>query len=269
MQNLFPYDSYDTPDERRQCLADRMLFNSRAYFYFHNFLVFVRTGMCAKKGLLSADKQVFYSNMNINLVERCGGKIHIRGLDNINKLQGRAAVLMGNHMSLLETALFHAIIRPRIDFTFVIKESLLDVPFFGNIMRALGAIPVTRTNPKEDFKQVLKLGRETLAAGKSIILFPQSTRSSQFNPENFNSIGVKLAKSAGVPILPFALKTDFIGNGKILRDMGPIHRNRAVCFTFGEPIEVAGNGKEELQQVISFIQNNLEQWRKIYPEKQN
>ena len=80
---------------------------------------------------------------------------------------------------------------------------------------------------------------------------------------------MKLAKSAGVPILPFALKTDFIGNGKILRDMGPIHRNRAVCFTFGEPIEVAGNGKEELQQVISFIQNNLEQWRKIYPEKQN
>lgn len=260
MQNLFPFDSYDTPDDRKQCMADKIMFNSRAYFYFHNFLIFVRTGMCAKKGLLSAEKQVFYSNMNINLVERCGGKIHISGLDNINKLQGRPAVLMGNHMSLLETALFHAILRPRIDFTFVIKESLLDVPFFGNIMRALGAIPVTRTNPKEDFKQVMKAGKETLNAGKSIILFPQSTRSAVFNPENFNSIGVKLAKSAGVPVVPFALKTDFIGNGKILRDMGPIHRNRPVCFAFGQPLSIEGNGKEELQHVIEFIQHNLGIW---------
>ncbi len=261
-ENLFPGDSYDTPADHPRCLGDRLFLGSRWYFYIKNFTVFSRTGRCGKRGELDGNHQVYYSNQNFRLVEDCGGKIHLRGLNNLDLLNGKPAILMGNHMSLLETAIFHAIIRPRIDFTFVIKKQLLDVPHFGDIMRAINAIAVGRDNPRDDLRAVLNGGKEILEQGRSIIIFPQSTRSTVFDPAKFNSIGIKLAKSAGVPVVPFALKTDFLSNGKWLRDMGPVNRQNDVWFEFAPPVEVEGNGKETQQHIIDFIQNRLAQWSK-------
>lgn len=259
--NLFTEDHYDTPEGKRRAFGDRLFGGWRLYFYWCNFMIFVRSGLCGKRGELDASEQTRYSNMNIDLVEKCGGKIHLRGLNHVDELGGRPAVFIGNHMSLLETALFHAILRPRVDFTFVIKESLLEVPFFKHIMRSLGAIPVTRRNPKEDFKQVMERGKATLEAGRSIILFPQHTRSVEFKPEEFNSIGVKLARAAGVEVVPFALKTDFLSNGRLLKDMGPLNRSEEIYFEFGEPFRVNGNGREELRKIVEFIQSRLKEWR--------
>ncbi len=259
--NLFHSDSYDTPTDHPHKCIDRLLLKSRWYFYGKNFGVFCRTGSCAKRGALTAERQIAFSNENFRLVEDCGGRIHLRGLDHLRALEGKPVVIMSNHMSLLETALLHSIVRPHLDFTFVIKESLFKVPFFGHIMRSLRAIPVGRNNPREDLKTVLTEGKRTLEEGRSIILFPQSTRTESFNPENFNSIGIKLARSAKAPVLPLALKTDFLGNGKIVRDLGPIRRERDVYFEFAAPLEIKGQGKEELEVVIAFINSRMDAWR--------
>ena len=257
---LFTADSYDTADNVPHAFMDNLLLRSRWYFYLKNFGIFVRTGKCGRAGKLDCFNQTEFSNGNIRLLESVGGKLHLRGLNNIDKLNGQPAVIVANHMSLLETALLHSIMRPRLDFTFVIKRSLLDVKYFGDIMRALEAIPVDRVNPRDDFKVVLTEGKKRLEQGKSVVIFPQATRSEAFIPENFNTIGIKLAKAAGVPVLPLALKTDFLGNGKILRDMGPIHRKHEVYFEFAEPEMVTDSGKELHEKIIAFIQDRLNTW---------
>ncbi|MBE6366574.1 MAG: 1-acyl-sn-glycerol-3-phosphate acyltransferase [Lentisphaerae bacterium] len=258
--NLFTSDSYDTPENVPHAFMDNLLLRSRWYFYWKNFGIFVRTGKCGQRGELDAYNQVEFSNGNTRLLEAVGGKLHLRGLNNIDKLNGQPAVIVANHMSLLETALLHSVMRSRIDFTFVIKRSLFDVKYFGDIMRSLEAIGVDRVNPRDDFKVVLTEGKERLSRGKSIVLFPQATRSEAFIPEKFNTIGIKLAKAAGVPVLPLALKTDFLGNGKLLRDMGPVHRNREVYFEFAEPVMVTDSGKELHENIIAFIQSRLQSW---------
>ncbi|MBR7145604.1 MAG: 1-acyl-sn-glycerol-3-phosphate acyltransferase [Lentisphaeria bacterium] len=257
---LYTANDYDTPENTPHALMDTLLFRSRWYFYWKNFGVFIRTGKCGQAGKLDGFMQTEFSNENARLVEAVGGKLHLRNLDNINKLNGQPAVIVANHMSLLETALLHAVMRPRLDFTFVIKRSLFDVKYFGDIMRSLEAIAVDRVNPRDDFKAVLTEGKERLARGKSIVLFPQATRSEVFIPENFNTIGIKLAKSAGVPVLPLALKTDFLGNGKLIRDMGPVRRKHEVYFEFGEPVMVTDSGKELHENIIKFIQERLDNW---------
>ena len=164
-------------------------------------------------------------------------------------------------MSLLETALLHSFVRPRRDFCFVIKRSLLDVPYFGHIMRFLKCIPVDRVNPRDDFKTVMEVGTERLKEGKSVVIFPQSTRSTIFDPSQFNTIGIKLAKHAGVPVIPLALRTDFLGNGKLVKDLGPIHRHNPVWFEFGEPImKVSASGKEEHARIVEFISAKVKEW---------
>ena len=94
-----------------------------------------------------------------------------------------------------------------------------------------------------------------------MIVFPQSTRTKTFDREQFNSIGIKLAKSAGVPVVPMALKTDFLENGKIIRDLGGIVPERDVRFEFGPAMEIEGNGQLQQQAVEDFIAAAFERWQ--------
>jgi 1-acyl-sn-glycerol-3-phosphate acyltransferase len=256
----FPGDSYDTPEGTPRSIFDKLLLGSRASFYLRNFYIFYLSGSRCRINDFPGQAQADHSLMNFRIVEGCGGRIHLRGLENLSKFPG-PAVIIGNHMSLLETAILHAFVRPRRDFCFVIKRQLLDVPYFGDIMRHLECVAVGRKNPKEDFKTVMEEGRKRLEKGKSVLVFPQHTRSAVFNPAEFNTIGVKLAKNAGVPIIPLALRTDFLANGRKFKDFGPIHRDRPVWFEFGEPImHVSGTGKEEHARIVEFIKDRLSKW---------
>ena len=253
-------DAYDTPADHPVALGFKLMLHSRWYFYWRNFRTFVRCGRCAAAGKLDGDMQIHYSNENISLIEDCGCRIHLRGLNNLRDLNGKPAVIIGNHMSLLETAALHAIIREHVDFSFVIKDSLLKVPYVSDVLKSMNAIPVSRVNPREDLKTVLSEGKKALQNNRCMVVFPQSTRSNTFNPEEFNSIGIKLAKSAGVPVIPMALKTDFIETGKVLRDLGPIHPERDVHFEFAPAMEITGNGQEQQQSVVQFIQDAFTRW---------
>ena len=253
-------DSYDTPADHPVSIWFKIF--RRWYFYWTNFDVFITCGKLGKKGKLDKYAQMEQSGRNIKLVENCGGKIHVRGIDNLRALNGKPCVLIANHMSLLETAMIHSIAREYVDFSFVVKKSLYDLPYFKHLIKSLDAIAVGRTNPREDLKTMLTEGKRILQGGRSLIIFPQSTRSDIVDAEHFNSIGIKLAKSAGVPLLPFALKTDFTKVGKLVRDMGPICPEHEVWYEFFPAMEVEGNGHEQHLKIIELISGRIEAWRK-------
>jgi 1-acyl-sn-glycerol-3-phosphate acyltransferase len=76
----------------------------------------------------------------------------------------------------------------------------------------------------------------------------------------FNSIGVKLAKAASVPVVPLAMKTDIFENGAWIKDFGPFFRERTIHMRFGESMSVSGNGREEHHRIVEFIAQNLREW---------
>jgi 1-acyl-sn-glycerol-3-phosphate acyltransferase len=163
-------------------------------------------------------------------------------------------------MSTLETMVLPGIIAPLMEVTFVVKDSLTRHPLFGPVMRARDPIVVTRKNAREDFQTVMIKGRECLAKGTSLVIFPQSTRTVEFVPDEFNSLGIKVAKAADVKVLPLALKTDFWGNGKYLKELGPLHRKLPIHMVFGSPFAVHGNGKDDHKKTIDFLMENLQRW---------
>ncbi|MFA6998678.1 MAG: lysophospholipid acyltransferase family protein [Victivallaceae bacterium] len=262
MNNLFLSDCYDTNPETKQSFLSKITLNSRFYFFARTVWIFYLVARCARRGLLNRDNQVHYSNKNIWTIEHCGAKIHLRGLDNLDAENG-PYVIVGNHMSSVETAVLNAIIGPRLLFTFIFKRSLLKVPYLNSALRTQNAIAVDRVNPREDFKTILAEGKKRLQNGCSVLVFPQSTRCFELIPEEFNTIGVKLARNAGVKIIPMALKTDFLGHGKIIKDFGPLDKRKDIYFEFGAPITVEGNGRDAHRQVIEFIRSRLEAWNKV------
>ena len=190
-------------------------------------------------------------------------RLTVEGMGHLRAVPG-PAVIVGNHMSTLETFTLPSMLVPRCgNLTFVVKRSLVEYPFFKHVMLSRNPVVVDRANPRDDLKAVLEQGAERLAAGYSIIIFPQHTRTIKFDPEQFNSIGIKLAARTGAPVVPIALQTSAWSPGKLLKDYGPIIPSRPIHFAFGTPFTVSGKGNEEHQQVIRFIQQHLEQWGNI------
>jgi 1-acyl-sn-glycerol-3-phosphate acyltransferase len=195
----------------------------------------------------------------LRALEAVGARIEIDGVERFADVDG-PCVFVGNHMSTLETFVLPTLIRPIKPVTFIVKKELTDYPVFGHVMRSRNPVLVGRANPREDLKAVLEGGAERLRAGISIIVFPQTTRTPVFDPGQFNSIGIKLAKRAQVPVVPIALKTDAWGNGRLVKDVGRIDLAKTVHFRFGEPLRVQGAGAEEHRQVVGFIRENLLAW---------
>lgn len=238
MPHLFSENSYDTPDNRRD-LRSRLLLNCRLNFHLQIWQNFYRIGRQAKNGLLSRGEQIRFSEKNVDILERCGAKIHLRGLENLSAGDG-PFVLAGNHMSAVESLVLNAIISPRLDFTYVIKSNTFSVPFLRQAMRAMNAIGIDRDNPREDLRTVLSEGRRRLESGSSVLIFPEGGRHAEFVPERFNSIAVKLARAAKVELLPFALKTDFLPRGNFSRLQRAAPRTAHILF-----LRASGRGRRQ------------------------
>jgi len=258
-KGYFDTNNYHTQKKETLSIIEKIRLDSRIYFILKYASVVLRTRKEAIGKVYDTKAWTDSSFEILRFIEKAGGIFHITGMENITKSPG-SVLFISNHMSTLETMILPSIIGPHKELTFVVKESLVKHPLFGDVMRSRNPIIVGRTDPRKDLEAVMNGGVELLQSGISIVIFPQSTRSVEFKPEEFNSLGVKLAKKAGVYVVPIALKTDFWGNGKLIKELGPLDRHKHIHIKFGEPMHISGNGREENQKIIDFIQSSLKEW---------
>ena len=255
-QGYFDSYSYVSP-EKPLSLKKWILRDNWFYFLLKFGMIVLRTRKEAMNNLYGTKEWTDSSFEIFRLIEKIGGRFRISGMENIMKVP-EPVIFLSNHMSTLETMVFPGLIAPHRKVTFVVKESLVRHPLFGPVMRSRKPIVVGRTDPRKDFETVMTEGLGLLARGISIIIFPQRTRSSEFNPEEFNSLGVKLARKAGVQVVPIAIKTDFWGNGKVIKEIGKLDHSKLIHIKFAEPFPVTGSGKDENQKIIDYIIENLD-----------
>lgn len=218
-----------------------------------------RAGRIARNGTYTGDDWVQSSQEVGDALEATGAQLHIEGVEHITALES-PCVFVANHMSTLETFFLPCIIQPIRDVTFVVKASLLKYPCLGPVLKSRDPLVVGRKNPREDLNVVLDGGGRHLASGRSVIIFPQGTRSHTVDSGAFSSLGVKLARKAKVPVVPIALKTDAWGTGTIIKDIGWIRPELPVHIRFGAPVSIAGNGKAEHEEIVAYICDWHERW---------
>ncbi|MDO4840577.1 MAG: lysophospholipid acyltransferase family protein [Desulfovibrionaceae bacterium] len=253
----FPGDTYVSPD-RTPGLMSRLfpslMFYTRVYLETTRWIS-ART----KKNVFDKAAQCYACSWCAENCEKTGLNFHILGMDNLDPQNG-PCVIVANHMSTLETFLLPAILIPRFPATFVVKRSLVEMRGFGPVLAAYNPVIVDRKNPREDLATVLKEGCDRLANGISVVVFPQATRSDHFDESHFNTIGIKLARKAGVPVIPLALKTDAWGQGRLVRELGPIHPQKDVYMRFFPPMTITGSGHAEHKLICSIISQHVAWW---------
>jgi len=256
--NITVQNTYTSPEKK--CFFVRNLPGLSTLLYYVRIVKIISIeSNAARRGLFDRQRWAESSLKILNMLESVGGRINISGLKEIENQQ-RPVVYVSNHMSMIDTFMLPSVVLKPGKATFVLKEGLLKYPVFGDILKAINPIAITRKNPREDMKVVFEKGYELISQGYSIIIFPQTTRSAFFDAAAFNSLGVKLAKKANVSVVPVALKTDFLSNGSIVKEIGKVIPSRTIFVKFGEPISVEGNGHVAHRKVVEFIAENLMSW---------
>ncbi len=117
-------------------------------------------------------------------------------------------IFMSNHQSNFDILALLAAM-PR-QFYWIAKKELFEIPVFGTSMRRGGYIPLDRSDGRKALKS-MDSAAKVIREGKSVVIFPEGTRSKDFHLLPFKRGGFMLALKAGVPVVPITIN----GSGRI------------------------------------------------------
>ncbi len=150
------------------------------------------------------------------------------------RLRGPApVVLVANHESLADilVLLAHVPLQVR----FLAKRSVFSIPVLGWSIRAAGFVPVDRGDRARSASTV-EAALSRLESGRSVVIFPEETRTRTGEMLPFKKGAAVLALHSGRPLLPVAIS----GTRQILSRESFLPRPGRVVLAIGERIESAG-----------------------------
>ena len=128
----------------------------------------------------------------------CGVRWQVEGLENIPE---RTGVVMSKHQSTWETLALARWFSPQ---SWVLKRELSWLPVFGWALALLRPIAIDRAAGRDAVNQVVAQGRQRLANGQWVVVFPEGTRVRAGQRLRYRIGGAVLAVKAGVPVVPVA-----------------------------------------------------------------
>ena len=169
----------------------------------------------------------------------CGIRYAVRGREHI-PARGPYLVL-ANHQSAFETILF---VRLFPQPAFVLKRSLLWLPFLGWGLAATRPIPVDRGAPVRSLRRLLDRAGARFARGDGMVIFPEAARVPPGTRQPFQIGGALLATRHGVPVVPVAHNAGHRWPRAFRKRPGTI------TVTIGPPIDPAGFEAAELNRQV-------------------
>ena len=189
----------------------------------------------------------------------CGIKMVVEGQEN---LPDEASVIMIKHTSTLETY-GHVPFFPRT--AWVLKREITWMPIFGWVIGLVfRPIAIKRSAGRTAVMQVIEQGKEKLANGIWVTVYPEGTRMPPGETKKYGVSGAALAKEAGVPIVPVAHNA-----GDLWRRREFTKRPGIVRFCIGPPISAEGRPPKETNLLVQeWIENKMKEISTAYQDRQ-
>lgn len=173
----------------------------------------------------------------------CGIDYELRGRENIAK---EPVIYASKHQSAWDTIIFLTLLP---NMAYVLKKELLVLPFWGWYLWRMKMIAIDRSAGASSIKQLVRDGKEALAEGRSIVIFPEGTRTSPLSPPNYHAGITAMYSALGAPVVPVALNSGvYWGKNAFFKTSGKI------IIEFLPPIP-AGLPKKEFAE---RLQNDIE-----------
>ncbi|MDH3318399.1 MAG: 1-acyl-sn-glycerol-3-phosphate acyltransferase [Betaproteobacteria bacterium] len=169
----------------------------------------------------------------------CGIRWRVEGREH---LPAHPAVILAKHQSAWETLAFQEIFPPHVQ---VLKKELLWIPFFGWGLALMSPIAIDRANGRAALRDIARRGRERLAQGFWVVIFPEGTRVRVGEKRAYQHGGAWLAAQCGVPVVPVAHNA-----GRLWPRNAFIKRPGQVTVRIGPPIPTTGRDAKQISAEV-------------------
>jgi 1-acyl-sn-glycerol-3-phosphate acyltransferase len=179
----------------------------------------------------------------------CGIRHRVLGRENIPP-RDAPHIVMSKHSSTWETLALNFLFPP---LAFVAKKELLSIPFFGWAFTLASPITIDRKAGMDAMQQIAEQGRERLAEGFWIVVYPEGTRIRAGTRAHYKTGGARLANVLGVPIVPVAHNAGYLWPKGLLGK-----RSGTVTVSIGPPIRPEGKDMQRLtNEVETWIEDEV------------
>ncbi len=176
----------------------------------------------------------------------CGLGYRVEGREN---LPPGCHVALMKHSSSWETFAQAVLIPPQ---AWVLKRELLWIPVVGWGIRLLRAIAIDRGAGGAAVRQMIEQGRQRLADGMWIVVFPEGTRMQPGETRRYGAGGAAIATATGAMVVPVAHNSAYFWPRR-----GWVKRRGTIRVVIGPPIATAGRDVREInEEAQSFIEAN-------------
>jgi 1-acyl-sn-glycerol-3-phosphate acyltransferase len=164
-------------------------------------------------------------------------------------------VVLSKHQSAWETIVLQHVFKMA---SYVYKKELHMLPFFGWGLAMLPFVGIDRGAGKDALVQVATRGKQRLAEGYPVVIFPEGTRVAPGEKRRYKIGGAYLAAQAGVPAVPVALNS-----GEFWRRNAFVKHPGTITMSIGPAIDPAGLSAEDINaRCEAWIENEM---RRISP----
>ena len=190
------------------------------------------------------------------LLKLTGIRVDVIGRENV--LMNRPQIFMANHQSDFDVLIVLAHIPGQL--RWIVKKELFKIPIFGKAMKSAGYIEIDRQNHEKAMKS-LKEAAQKVREGKSVVTFPEGTRSKDGTVRPFKQGLFHLAIRAGVPIVPISI----IGAHEIMPKRTLKIKPGRITMVIDRSVDVSGytieTRGELIERVRGIIIRNFESGR--------
>jgi 1-acyl-sn-glycerol-3-phosphate acyltransferase len=183
------------------------------------------------------------------LLAASGVKVHVEGLEQI--VPNRSYVFAPNHLSYMDTPVVLANIP--VQFRFLAKKGLFQIPLLGTHLARAGHIAVPREDPRAAVKIMTQAAQIIRDRGTSLLVFPEGGRSHDGKLQDFKEGAAYMAIKAGVPLVPIALK----GTREVLPFNSGMVRSGSVTMRIGPPLPTEGLKLHDRDHVTQELRDRI------------
>jgi len=186
-----------------------------------------------------------------------GVKIQMIGLENLDSLKNY--IFAANHSSSLDIPLMLGYIPFWI--VPISKIELKWIPFLGWAMQMAGHVFVDRGNHERAIASLSKIKTSLLKNPRSILLFPEGSRSNDGQIKPFKSGGLGLGISTGIPIVPVAI----IGTFESLGKESTSFENNLLTVQIGSPIDTNEYIENDRKILSKLVYERVKELKRNHP----
>lgn len=147
----------------------------------------------------------------------CGITYEIRGKQHMRQ---EPVIYASKHQSAWDTIIFLVLLKYP---AYVLKRELLKIPLWGWYLWRMRMIAIDRAAGGAGLKDMLRQAKNSIADGRSVVIFPEGTRTKVGAIPNYHPGVVALYSQLKVPVVPVALNSGcFWGRNAFLKRPGKI-----------------------------------------------